>query len=129
MAWYGVPDSGDNGLFLWNEATDIVQRVWTGNSSDYYFFSFSPTPAGADHVAWINNQQAYYWNETDGETNLTVNILPNNSDWINLYSDERGNISVWWTEESGITAEGTDLYVAWMPASLNQFVYLPLVIR
>ncbi len=129
MAWYGVPDSGDNGLFLWNEADDVVQRVWTGASSDYYFFSFSPTPAGADHIAWTNNQQAYYWNETDGETNLTVNILPNNSEWINLYSDERGNISVWWTEESGITAEGTDLYAAWIPASLNQFVYLPLVTR
>ncbi|RMG93859.1 MAG: hypothetical protein D6706_14810 [Chloroflexi bacterium] len=127
MAWHGTPTSGSEGLFVWDEVSNTVQQVFTGTPVNTYFLSFSVTPAGTPYLAWASSNQAYYWNESVGTINLTVNALP---DFENVYVsiDSDGNVNLTWLETSSTAGEGSDIYAAWIPAPvLSHSVYLPAI--
>jgi hypothetical protein len=127
MAWHGTPTNGNEGLFIWDEVANTVQQVFTGTPDNLYFLSFAVTPAGDPYLAWASSNQAYYWNESVGTTNLTVNTLP---DFENVYVgvDSDGNVNLTWLETSSTAGEGSDIYAAWIPAPvLSHSVYLPVI--
>ncbi len=123
-------------LFYWNSAdgvlTELGSTVTSGGGQPRLLLD----PEGHAHVAWISEsgvgegENVWYWTAAAGAQPLsdlggTEGDIAYSS--LNAVIDDYGGVYVVWAEQSG-TAEGDDLYGAWIRPEFPEKVFLPLVL-
>ncbi|WP_420643923.1 hypothetical protein [Candidatus Leptofilum sp.] len=131
--WHGVPNSGPEGLYLWDSSQDTIHLAGESypcsevggsykNDSDNF---------GNIYLAWQDDatRNYHFWSQATGEVALSQTAAAETGCHPPVLTvAENGSVFVLWVEESDIAGEGLDIFAGWIESTISK-IYLPLVAK
>lgn len=131
--WHGVPNSGPEGLYLWDSAQDSIHLAGESypcseigrtykNDSDIF---------GNIYLAWQDETtwNYHFWSQETGEVALSQTTSAETLCHPPVLAvANNGNVFVLWVEESDVAGEGLDMFAGWIESTAGK-IYLPLIVK
>lgn len=133
FTWYGIPNTGTEGFYLWDSAQDEIHLMGESEPCTVSDKSYSEDRdiLGRIYVAWqgIQTNTNYWWSQATGQIDLSLTSAdePTCTPPVTAVSDN-GTVFVVWIEESDVASEGLDIFGGWMESTVRNN-HLPFIAR